>query len=460
MATQELKNVDMQAGNRVLTIHITPVTELAVREANVVGNKAPAAELITRVNTQVAKAMGTEGLDITGLAVTTNSSGFNAQDGLSNAEKYGILLAKLSGLDKANGGSIDASLKQIKSTLSSEAESLDLLDQGRQQALLALQKDPQGAVFLENTELNRQLLGEVVITSQALNPSGQLLITGKALPGSTVQVTMASGTQNVLVNPQGQFSLLSTDVQNQLNVPLKVVTQDGLGQSVSSTVGLKPQVTESNSLTVDSASTLSPDQMAGVSNQAVAGLTSEQLQAVKPDTLAALSVDQLAALTPAQWAALTVAQLGAMGLTGITAANLAAVSAALGKADDETQLNTQPNVQSVVTAAINALNASTSLAAALAGQAGDAAVAATDAAQLATQAQAELALAVAALGQPPTPAQLASVESKQAAAIAAAGNAQRRCTYRCRGRLGQQLGRWHHRQLCRLTEGHCHHRGE
>ena len=124
----------------MLTISVSPVTELAVRQAgiNLTDTKAPSAEQAQKFNTEVANALGLEGVDITGSAVATNSSAFKSEDGLNSAEKYGILLTKLSGLDKINGGSIDTSLQQLGAKLSETTESKALLEQGRQEVLIHL----------------------------------------------------------------------------------------------------------------------------------------------------------------------------------------------------------------------------------------------------------------------------------------------------------------------------------
>lgn len=314
MAAQTEANVSQVGEKRVLTVSVSPVTELAVRQAgiNLNDTKAPSTEQAQKFNTEVASALGLEGVDITGSAVATNSSAFKSDDGLSGAEKYGILLTKLSGLDKVNGGSIDTSLQQLSAKLSEQAPSQALLEQGRQEALKALQNNVEGAVFVENTLFNRQLLGEVLITQQALDKDGKLVIEGTALPGSTVNVTTATGTQQVTANAQGTFTLTTEQNLSLLNAPLSVVGQDGMGQNATSSIALKPAITQASSVTPEAIGTLGAEQVSGISTQALGGMTGVQIAALSPEAFAALTPAQLAALSVDAIAGLTAAQLATL----------------------------------------------------------------------------------------------------------------------------------------------------
>ena len=109
-------------------------------------------------------------------------------------------------------GSIATSLTQLEQnllggTLSSEGSAL--VDQGRQKALSALKAAPisEEKTFLQDSALNRQLLGEIVVTNQALEVDGKLTVTGTALPGSNVTVKMPDGsTQQAVADAQGDLA--------------------------------------------------------------------------------------------------------------------------------------------------------------------------------------------------------------------------------------------------------------
>jgi hypothetical protein len=205
-----------------LVIHITPVTELAVVKAGITTDSAPTnTALVLQTNQAVANVLGLSGVDITARPVATNSGSFNAADGLSDSEKYGLLLTKLSGLDSLNGGSLATSITQLAQNINTSgtgsitAAGSAMVDQGRQQALNALITAPSSAekTFTTDSVLNRQLLGDVIVTGQTLDANGKLVVSGTARPGSTVQVTLPDGsTQSAVSNSQGVFALTSAAV--------------------------------------------------------------------------------------------------------------------------------------------------------------------------------------------------------------------------------------------------------
>jgi hypothetical protein len=242
--------------NSHLIINITPLTELAVRQAGVTGNTPASASAAQTANTNVATAFGLSGVDITGAVTPTNTVGFDARDGLSNAEKYGIALTKLSGLDSLNAGNMSTSLDLLAANLSGAALSTagaTLVDQGRAKALSNL-KTPAAPTFSAgsgdtdtNTMLNRQLLGDIVVTAQELDSTGRLIVSGTALPGVTLTVTLPNGqTQQTVVDATGHFSLTSTTVQPVLDTPVKVVGADALSVPVANAAPNVPVIDTGN----------------------------------------------------------------------------------------------------------------------------------------------------------------------------------------------------------------------
>ncbi|WP_146179684.1 beta strand repeat-containing protein [Limnohabitans parvus] len=224
-----------------LVINITPLTELAVRQAGVVGDVAVAATAALQANANVATAFGLAGVALTGDVITTNSAAFDARNGLSDAEKYGLALTKLSGLDSLNAGSMAVSLDLLAANLSGNALSATgatLVDQGRVKALDSLKAAGttfnSGAGDLDNnTVLNRQLLGEIVVTEQRLNAQGQLVVSGTALPGSRLTITLPDGTtQQTDVDVSGAFTLTSTTQQATSYYTLQILGADALSASV------------------------------------------------------------------------------------------------------------------------------------------------------------------------------------------------------------------------------------
>lgn len=247
-------------GNTQLTINISVLSELAVR--NVLGASTwPVPSLtvsdIIAANKNISQAFGIgSNVDITAIVPTaTNDGNFNGADGLNNSERVGLVLAKLSGLDALNGGNVAVSLEQLSATYSGNTfttAGLSLIDQGRALALKALKTSTTtfnagGGDGDINTILNRQLLGEAIITGQSVVAGGRLFVQGTALPGSTVIITLPDGTQqSAVADATGSFSFTSTNAQPTLTQSLEVKSQDALAQPVIYEPPAAPVITASN----------------------------------------------------------------------------------------------------------------------------------------------------------------------------------------------------------------------
>eukprot|EP01032_Pedospumella_encystans_P018018 gene18019-20525_t len=232
-----------------LTINITPVTELAVRIAGIADTAtAPlsSSTAVAAVNAVVAKALGIPGVDITAKPTTTNSAEFTATerydaDGvviLTAAEKYGLVLTKLSGLDSITGNvdaSLDALQTQVQAGGALSASGSSLLEQGRAAALTALKSTTNGPekTFELDTPFNRWLLGDVVITNQVLN-GNNVALTGAALPGSIVTATLTDGSQTTAnANAKGGFGMTLPASSMKADSLVKFTASDGLVQPAS-----------------------------------------------------------------------------------------------------------------------------------------------------------------------------------------------------------------------------------
>ncbi|MFZ4650640.1 MAG: Ig-like domain-containing protein [Rubrivivax sp.] len=243
-------------GAAILEVSVTPLTELATRKAIGFADRPPSDfATIDQINRAVARAFGLDG-ELTGTPVPTNSAAFNAADGLSPAEAMGLALAKLSGLDRLNGGRLADTLAQLEQAFTGSGASLTLsaagaalVDQGRQQALAALKAAPASAeqTFLVDSPLNRQSLGEVVVTRQDVTEDGRLIVFGQALPGSRVQIRLPDGTvQATTAAADGSFVLTSAQPQPTFVVPLAVTGQDALQQPAAHTVPSSPTIDPGN----------------------------------------------------------------------------------------------------------------------------------------------------------------------------------------------------------------------
>jgi Ca2+-binding RTX toxin-like protein len=231
----------------LLEVNITPLTELAARLSGATETSAPAqGASVVSANQQVAKAFGLEGMSITDRPVATNSPQFMAGNGtvLTKAEKYGLALAKLSGVDSLNNGRISDTLEQFERSLKESianskpgelsALGRDLLDQGRDVALAAA-KEGTGTFASETPAMPmRTLLGELRIDSQTLG-ANTLTIKGKALPGGQVSFDVISPETGP--SKLGPFTV-EADGSFSIQVPAKAIdtvlitSVDALGATV------------------------------------------------------------------------------------------------------------------------------------------------------------------------------------------------------------------------------------
>ena len=110
------------ASTGTVTLNINALTTIAAQKAGAVFDGASTGtittEAINNANAAVADAFGLT--DLTGSAVvpTVDGSGnpnpaYNPVDGLTNGEKYGAVLAALSGVDSANGGNMQTTISNL-----------------------------------------------------------------------------------------------------------------------------------------------------------------------------------------------------------------------------------------------------------------------------------------------------------------------------------------------------------
>jgi len=103
----------------VVTLNINPVTTIAAIKAGMTsdGSGSVSAASVTEANTAVGAAFGLGNITTIAPVLTVSANGqanpdYNPNDGLSAAEKYGAVLAVLSGNDRVNVGNTQATLNQ------------------------------------------------------------------------------------------------------------------------------------------------------------------------------------------------------------------------------------------------------------------------------------------------------------------------------------------------------------
>ena len=132
---EPLRAMVMADGTSNIQLTVSPLTELAVRQAGIDQTDPSLTADDVAMNDEIGVLFGVE--DITGNVVTVLDGDYDAGDGLSAAEVYGNVLAMLSGVDGTTGD-IDATLDQLQAGISTtddgdlafSQEVVDLLSAG------------------------------------------------------------------------------------------------------------------------------------------------------------------------------------------------------------------------------------------------------------------------------------------------------------------------------------------
>lgn len=104
-----------------LFVSVTPLTELAAREANLIGHNVTPGNL--EMNDKIGKLFGVE--DVLAPVTTVLDQHFAAEDGVSISEHYGLVLASLSGADNTTGH-LTTTLNRLENAISSNGDVLAL----------------------------------------------------------------------------------------------------------------------------------------------------------------------------------------------------------------------------------------------------------------------------------------------------------------------------------------------
>ncbi|NVO06545.1 MAG: hypothetical protein HXX19_11715, partial [Rhodoferax sp.] len=313
----------------------------------------------------MAQAFGLTDL-VTANVVATNGGSFNATDGTSNAEKYGAVLAALSGVDKLNGGDMQATIDQLVAKISVTGSSATLDDTAK----YAISAGAKTAAAASNapTGLTESVAGTVQISATTTAQTGMTLIGAYAAGSSApAPATFDYANANITgIDSAVKLQLINdlvharaaTDVDSAAKLQ---VFADAVSAMISCAAGAAaPTLAQFQALGI---SGLSADNLA-VINAAIAA-TADNGSAV--DTLAELQTlvtSRAQAMTDAIHSISLTAQVNSAndtntfvstysdaGVTGVTAGNLGAMNSALNSAAVlGTSVDTVAEIQALVDA--------------------------------------------------------------------------------------------------------------
>ena len=112
---ESLRAMAYADGGSDVHVSVTPLTELAVRISGISGHQVTEDNLA--VNYQIAKLFGVS--NILAPVITVLEDSYNTEDGTSEAELYGNVLALLSGVDQHSGG-LFSSLAQLQNGITTQ----------------------------------------------------------------------------------------------------------------------------------------------------------------------------------------------------------------------------------------------------------------------------------------------------------------------------------------------------
>jgi len=216
--------------NGTVYLNVNILTSLAYSKAIAAAGAGPlTTSLVSSINAAVAEAFGLPDLQGQSTVITTvdtsgsSNSAYNQNDGVSSAEKYGAILAALSGADANNGGNTQATLTTLINNFTVSGSNGTLTDA----ALSTLMTGAQTADPGNSQTLINVISGSTAQTSAALrindiagdntlNVAEQgSVITGTGVANATVTLTLGTGnTHAVTADASGNWSytLQSADI--------------------------------------------------------------------------------------------------------------------------------------------------------------------------------------------------------------------------------------------------------
>ncbi|MFT7007240.1 MAG: hypothetical protein ACJAXJ_001754, partial [Colwellia sp.] len=243
---EPLRAMSEADGNGDVHLSITPLTELAVRQAGIVDiptAEAPITEENVAVNAQIAKLFGVE--DITAPVITVVEEEYQPGDGINAQEHYGEVLATLSGID-VKSGSASNSLDSLEEAISIQEDgSLAISQQGVQLLNDGVEAFSEGVngdkAKLENAIIEPPYIsvnGDLRNVTDGINlaeaQSGVSILVKNVASGDVVTIAWGNETFTTTVEAQ----TLSAQGSIEVTLPLLVIEAVGGGNIlVTSQVG-------------------------------------------------------------------------------------------------------------------------------------------------------------------------------------------------------------------------------
>lgn len=233
--------VDVAAGTKELSLSITPITEIAVKLAIKSGKMTdpPTSETpltsdaVNQSNSAVAQAFGLSNIldkptPVIGADGNKNAN-YNESDGLSEQEKYGQALAKLSGND-LNSGSVDKTTLEYAKSLAPGGSGQSGFDEMLQQGAQTFAKS--GNPSSTNANLNLPVSG----ARKLLAPAA---LSQAAADQATGAIALSSGSANTLADASKDIAdgiVILSATNTSMVLPVAISAQAIVGDQIILTI--------------------------------------------------------------------------------------------------------------------------------------------------------------------------------------------------------------------------------
>ena len=220
-----------------ITVNMNAITSIASIKAGVSSDGVvPAiisAQVVVDTNTAVATAFGLTNIltiePVATIAVDgTANTNYNTADSLSAGEKYGAVLAALSGADQSNGGNSQVTINALASGLTISSNNvgtlstvaLDSVIVGARTASVNATGTDSNSLTAIVSNLTTQVSASVAIDHIAIDDvinlseqTAAVVITGTTVEGATVELSIGGNSRSATVNTTTwSYTLTSDDI--------------------------------------------------------------------------------------------------------------------------------------------------------------------------------------------------------------------------------------------------------
>ncbi len=210
--------------NADISLNVNVVTTLAYQKLMqmLAAGKVPDAATVNQINQQLANLLGLDDLHTTEVVPINGGVEYQPADGLNAGERYGNLLAALSGADSNNGGDSQATLDALVNQVALDGDILTLAPQGLSLLLDGAQAaDPANQIMLVDSvsdatsQASNAIRFDDIAIDNIINAQekSQTIIRGSNIAGASVQLMFGEQQREAHVDGESwSYQLTAADI--------------------------------------------------------------------------------------------------------------------------------------------------------------------------------------------------------------------------------------------------------